>query len=75
MSEIPEEVLDEVERSVAAVLSSCDRAGMVPRPGSGAGGMTIEANVRGSIFRWVDAWPVEELRSAFDRLRAAREGT
>lgn len=70
---ISDETLDEVERALDAVFASCDRAGMMPRPGSGAGGMTIEANIRGSVYRCVDAWPIEIARSALDRLRAARE--
>ena len=73
MPDISNETLDEVERALDAVFASCDRAGMVPRPGCGVGGMTIEANIRGSIYRWVDAWPIEEARSALARLRAERE--
>lgn len=70
---ISDETLDEVERALDAVFASCDRAGMMPRPGSGICGMTIEANIRGSVYRCVDAWPIEIARSALDRLRAARE--
>ena len=73
MADIPDDVLDEVERALDAVFASCDRAGMMPRPGSGVGGMTIEANIRGSVYRCVDAWPIEIARSALDRLRDARE--
>ncbi len=73
MADIPDDVLDEVERALDAVFASCDRAGMMPRPGSGICGMTIEANIRGSVYRCVDAWPIEIARSALDRLRDARE--
>lgn len=73
MPDISNETLDEVEKALEEVFSSCDRSGMVPRPGCGVGGMTIEANIRGSIYRWVDAWPIEEARSALARLRAERE--
>lgn len=73
MADIPDDVLDEVEGALDAVFASCDRAGMMPRPGSGICGMTIEANIRGSVYRCVDAWPIEIARSALDRLRAARE--
>ena len=70
---ISDETLDEVERALDAVFASGDRAGMMPRPGSGICGMTIEANIRGIVYRCVDAWPIEIARSALDRLRAARE--
>jgi hypothetical protein len=31
--------------------------------------MTIEANVKGSIYTGVPAWPIEEARTAFAELK------
>lgn len=47
-----------------------DHARMVPRPGSGVGGMTIEANIRGSVYNGVDAWPIAEVRDALAQWEA-----
>jgi hypothetical protein len=43
-----------------AVVDACDRGRFVS---GGAGGMTIEANIRGSTYAGVAAWPVEEART------------
>ncbi len=51
-----------MREAATAVVDACDRGRMIPK--HGAGGMTIEANIRGSQYNGVDAWPVEELRSA-----------
>ena len=67
------DVLARVEARMTAVVEACDRARMHPRPGCGIGGMTIEANVRGSVYSGVDAWPVEEARDALTALRAMME--
>ncbi len=43
-----------------------DSARMVPLPG--AGGMTIEANMRNSVYNGVNVWEVE---AAFEKLERA----
>ena len=53
--------LDEVEDSLQSVLDACDQGRMVEK---GAGGMTIEAQIRRSVYNGVPAWPVEEARAA-----------
>jgi hypothetical protein len=60
-----------LERAAQAVVDACDRARMAPRPGCGIGGQTIDANLRASVYHGVDAWPVEELRSAIYALQSA----
>lgn len=64
--------LIEARKALSDVISACDNARMIPKPGHGVGGMTIEANIRGSVYNGVDAWPVEEARAALARLREAR---
>ena len=62
----------EVAKTVDAlqsVINACDQGRMIPRPGHGAGGMTIEANVKGSIYTGVPAWPIEEARTALAELK------
>ena len=44
-----------------ATLNAFDQGRMVER---GAGGMTIEAQIRRSVYNDVPAWPAEELRAA-----------
>ncbi len=51
------------------VVAACRKSRMVPRPGSGVGGMTIDANIRGSVYMGVDAWPVEELDAALTAIK------
>jgi hypothetical protein len=55
--------------ALEGVLGACDEGRMIPRPGHGAGGMTIEANVKGSIYTGVPAWPIEEARTALAELK------
>lgn len=43
------------------VLNACDQGRMVEL---GAGGMTIEAQIRRSVYNRVPAWPIEEARAA-----------
>jgi hypothetical protein len=54
----------EAENALRAVLNACDQGRMIHRPG--AGGMTIEANIRCSIYTGVPAWPIEEAREFLD---------
>ena len=55
--------------ALQSVINACDQGRMIPRPGHGAGGMTIEANVKGSIYTGVPAWPIEEARTALAELK------
>jgi hypothetical protein len=67
-----EELEAKLARAVEAlegVLGACDEGRMIPRPGHGAGGMTIEANIKGSIYTGVPAWPIEEARTTLAELK------
>jgi hypothetical protein len=46
-----------------AVLNACDQGRMLERC---AGGMTIEAQVRRSVYNGVPAWPIEDARTFLD---------
>jgi hypothetical protein len=60
--------------ALECVLSACDEGRMIPRPGHGAGGMSIEANVKGSIYTGVPAWPIEEARTTLAELKEEDRG-
>lgn len=60
---------DALMAELQSVLDACDQGRMVPRPGCGIGGMTIEANIRGSVYNNVPAWPIEEARAALATIR------
>jgi hypothetical protein len=55
--------LDRAVAALRAILGACDQGRMIPRPGSGAGGMTVEANILSSIYTGVPAWPIEATRA------------
>lgn len=55
--------------TLRSVINACDEGRMIPRPGYGVGGMTIEANIRGSVFTNVPAWPIEEARATLAELK------
>lgn len=59
-----EERAERMAGALRKVLAACDEGRMMPKPGHGAGGMTIEANIRGSVYTGVPAWPIEEARAA-----------
>lgn len=59
--------------ALRAVLGACDQGRMIPRPGSGAGGMTIEANIRGCIYTGVPAWPIEEARAVLAEIEGGKD--
>ena len=64
----------ELLASLASVLQACDEGRMVER---GAGGMTIDAQIRRSVINGVPAWPIEEARALLDKYKATsteREG-
>ena len=52
--------------ALRSVIESCDQGRMIPR--SGVGGMTIEANIKGSVYVGVPAWPIEEARTTLAEL-------
>ena len=66
---IAESKLAKAVEALQSVINACDQGRMIPRPGHGAGGMTIEANVKGSIYTGVPAWPIEEARTALAELK------
>lgn len=49
------------------LLDAIDKGRMVPAPGSGVGGQTIESNLRGSVYHGVPVWPFEEARIALTK--------
>lgn len=52
---------DRLRDALQAVLGACDQGRLVER---GAGGMTLEAQMRRSVYNHVPAWPIEEARAA-----------
>jgi hypothetical protein len=64
------EAAGELATAADELLAACDRGRMVVKPGCGVGGMSVEANIRGSVINGVDAWPAEALREASARFRA-----
>ena len=56
----------ELEEALKLVMDAVDKARLVPKPGCGAGGQTIEANIRGSDYLRVDAWQIECARAVLD---------
>lgn len=57
----------ELENALRSLIAACDRGRVVPKPGCGIGGMTLEANLRGSIINGVDAWTVEVAREILEK--------
>ena len=56
----------ELEEALKLVMDAVDKARLVPKPGCGAGGQTIEANIRESDYLRVDAWQIECARAVLD---------
>jgi|LakMenE01Jun11ns_1017448.scaffolds.fasta_scaffold9729286_1 septal ring factor EnvC (AmiA/AmiB activator) len=50
-----------LREALQSVLNACDQGRMLER---GAGGMTIDAQIRRSFYYGVPAWPIEEARAA-----------
>lgn len=69
-----EEVMSLVERdlreALANLIGACDGGRRLTKPGCGAGGMTIDANIRAMQINGVDAWAVEEAREVLSRTPA-----
>jgi hypothetical protein len=49
-----------LRKLLQSVLNACDKGRMVER---GAGGMTVDAQIRRSFYYGVPAWPIEEARA------------
>ena len=62
----PRSVVEALEKLIAA----CRAGRLVPKPGSGVCGMTIEAQTRASNINGVDAWAVEEAQAVIDDIEA-----
>lgn len=58
-----------LEGALRSALDACDQGRMVVKTGHGIGGMTLEANIRGSVYIGVPAWPIEEARAALAALQ------
>ena len=64
------EAADKLAGTLQSVLDACDQGRMVE---TGAGGMTIEAQIRRSVYNGVPAWPIEEARAALTAYKEAGE--
>lgn len=61
-----EEAADEIERLRAALRNLLGTVDACKTMEVGAGGMTIEAQVRRSVYLRVPMWPFEEARAALE---------
>ena len=57
----------DAEDALRAVRVAVDKGRMVPKPGCGVGGMTIDANLRGSNYTGISAWEIEQALAALDQ--------
>lgn len=57
------DLVENLVEALRGVINACNQGRMVPRPGCGVGGMTIDANIRGSVYTGVPAWPIEEAQT------------
>jgi hypothetical protein len=55
--------IERLKTALKSVLDACDAGRMVER---GAGGMTVEAQMRRSVYVNVPALPIEEARAALE---------
>jgi len=62
----------EVQRLKAALLKVTDalNQGRIVPSGHGVSGMTIEAQMRASVYNGVPVWPIEEAREILDEVNA-----
>ena len=67
-ADLSDALLREARAALGGVMTACDQGRMVAK--TGVGGMTIEANIRGSVYMGVPAWPIEEARATLAKLRA-----
>ena len=54
--------IERLREALQSVVNACDQGKLAPL--GGPCGMTIEAQIRGSVYNRVPAWPVEEARAA-----------
>ncbi len=54
--------IERLREALQSVINACDQGKLAPL--GGPCGMTIEAQIRGSVYNRVPAWPVEEARAA-----------
>lgn len=52
------------------VIDACDEGKLVSL---GAGGMTIDAQIRRSVYNQVPAWPIEEARTTLAELKGEQQ--
>ena len=71
-ADLSDALLREAMEALGGVMTACDQGRMVAK--TGVGGMTIEANIRGSVYMGVPAWPIEEARATLAKLRAHFDG-
>lgn len=71
-ADLADALLREAMEALGGVMTACDQGRMVAK--TGVGGMTIEANIRGSVYMGVPAWPIEEARATLAKLRAHLDG-
>ena len=58
--------IGELEEALSAVRVAVDKGRMVPKPGCGVGGMTIDANLRGSNYMGISVWEIEQALTVLD---------
>ena len=66
-ADLSDALLREAMEALGGVMTACDQGRMMAK--TGVGGMTIEANIRGSVYMGVPAWPIEEARATLAKLR------
>ena len=71
-ADLSDALLREAADVLGGVMTACDQGRMVAK--TGVGGMTIEANIRGSVYMGVPAWPIEIARATLDKMRAHLDG-
>ena len=71
-ADLSDALLREAMEALGGVMAACDHGRMVAT--TGVGGMTIEANIRGSVYMGVPAWPIEEARATLAKLRSHMGG-
>ena len=71
-ADLSDALLREAMEALGGVMAACDHGRLVAT--TGVGGMTIEANIRGSVYMGVPAWPIEEARATLAKLRSHMGG-
>ena len=63
---------ERLRTALEKAINACDQGRMVEQ---GVGGMTIEAQMRRSVYNGVPVWPIEEARDVLCESRAALAGS